>query len=411
MQRVIILLLGLFPFMITGQQTAQECEQYVNVCTVQFSVEQDAQLTSGFNATAICSIVDDFMVCVNTALAPCDVVTKNTLRSAIDQLIGIYSDFPYNCVLDFAQDFEYGNCSQQVTQCAFFKYAAEDLRNNATEACKEFDGFVACMQENTTACKGAEQTEILQSIQNTTTTFSQCPFACNRPDLVCVTEPATTTSKPAVFDVSILATPVLSSVVLSDMDLSEYYEYTITPSEVFYNPSDGLSMYTADLSEFYNLDPSDAILESQFPSESDPAVVATETMTNSMTSSQLSTDQSSTSSQTTLTTRTTSPATSNSPEGTTTTPSPSTSSTTAKPTTAKTNNSDKTSSATTTSSTTTTVKPTTSKTTEQQKTSTTEGTVAKTTTDFPPPNYDNAAVVQQMSAITVLTSLVLAMMS
>ncbi|XP_046559780.1 cell wall integrity and stress response component 4-like [Haliotis rubra] len=137
---------------------------------------------------------------------------------------------------------------------------------------------------------------------------------------------------------------------LSDMDLSEYYEYTITPSEVFYDPSDGLSMYTADLSEFYNLDPSSAILESEFPSESDyagtsdPAVVATETQ-NSVTSSQLSTDESSTSSQTTLTSRTTPPSTSNSPEGTTTTPPPSTSSTTAKPTSAKANNSDKTSSA------------------------------------------------------------------
>ncbi|XP_046339575.2 bypass of stop codon protein 1-like isoform X4 [Haliotis rufescens] len=266
-QCVIVLLLGLFPLIITGQQTAQRCEQDVNGCTAEFSLAQQVQSQSGFNLSAICSIVDEFMTCVNTVLAPCDVITKNTLRSAIDQLIGIYTNPPYGCTLNFAETFEYGNCSQQVTQCAFFKYAAEELKDNATEACKEFDGFVECMELNTTTCVGAEQTEIVQSIQNTTNTFNQCPYACNRPDLVCTTVTATTTPAPA----------------------------------------------------------------------------------------------------------------------------------------------------TTTTSTTTTVRPTTTKATvKQQPTSTVDTTTTATTTtttDFPTPNYDNAAVVKQVSAITVLASLVLAMMS
>ncbi|XP_048242534.1 integumentary mucin C.1-like isoform X2 [Haliotis rufescens] len=430
-QCVIVLLLGLFPLIITGQQTAQRCEQDVNGCTAEFSLAQQVQSQSGFNLSAICSIVDEFMTCVNTVLAPCDVITKNTLRSAIDQLIGIYTNPPYGCTLNFAETFEYGNCSQQVTQCAFFKYAAEELKDNATEACKEFDGFVECMELNTTTCVGAEQTEIVQSIQNTTNTFNQCPYACNRPDLVCTTVTATTT----LFTVSVLATPVMSSMAISDLDMSEYSEYPITPSEVFYNPSDVLSMYTADLSEFYNSDATsgttfpNAILESEFPSESDyagasdVAVAATETQT-SMTTSQISTRTSSTSStvsQTTLTSRTTPPSTSNSPDGTTTTSPPTTSSTTgqdtAKPTSHETKRSDKTStsSATTTTSTTTTVRPTTTKATvKQQPTSTVDTTTTATTTtttDFPTPNYDNAAVVKQVSAITVLASLVLAMMS
>ncbi|XP_046339577.2 mucin-5AC-like [Haliotis rufescens] len=173
---VVVLILFQASSLFLAQGVSGACEDAVNLCGNTMFAEIAA--ASGDN-TAICAAVDTALGCVATETASCDLLAKADIIAAMDDIIGLYKDAPYNCALPNANNAAYDDpCADALSYCVNIYYEAE-YTPTTTESCQGFDRYLLCLQTNTTSCDATAQTLIAQTSAETVSKMNADPYFCS----------------------------------------------------------------------------------------------------------------------------------------------------------------------------------------------------------------------------------------
>ncbi|XP_050411052.1 uncharacterized protein LOC126825410 isoform X6 [Patella vulgata] len=151
------------------------CTSSVQGCVMSF---QTGVQQVGGNATETCKQVDIFIACLDRVLQPCDLATRSSLLSAMDNLINNYERAPYSCTLESKDNVTLSDCTLEIGNCAAYDLQAKSTTDNSRQACSYHEIYKTCMAENTTTCNGTDRDDINEALTNSTTIMTDCPFNC-----------------------------------------------------------------------------------------------------------------------------------------------------------------------------------------------------------------------------------------
>ncbi|KAK6191037.1 hypothetical protein SNE40_002787 [Patella caerulea] len=164
-----------FIFIQSNQSLDPVCSSTVQGCVMSFQV--GVQKVGG-NASETCKQVDIFIACLDRVLQPCDLVTRSSLLSAMDNLINNYERAPYSCTLESKDNLTLSNCTLEIGNCAAYDLEAKSTVDNPRQGCSYHEIYIICMAKNTTTCNGTDRADISEALSNSTTIMTDCPFNC-----------------------------------------------------------------------------------------------------------------------------------------------------------------------------------------------------------------------------------------